>query len=183
MIDPEFMKRCSAPEFQKTVKEHYKESRFRQDKWKRDNPELYRLRKRKYHHTEKGQISAKKRNAGRHKRYREEFDKLGDHDKHLIRQFYVNCPDGHHVDHIHPLCKGGRHHISNLQYLSAQENWSKGGKILYDRDPLPCPECLEKMIYLSDITCYCEQCRKAFKVEYEIAPINHQAIDENSWKE
>jgi 5-methylcytosine-specific restriction endonuclease McrA len=34
----------------------------------------------------------------------------------------------HHVDHIKPLAKGGRHHPSNLQIITAEENLKKGSK-------------------------------------------------------
>lgn len=48
-----------------------------------------------------------------------------------IKEFYKNCPDGHHVDHIVPL-KGNRvsglHVISNLQYLPASLNMAKGNR-------------------------------------------------------
>jgi 5-methylcytosine-specific restriction endonuclease McrA len=50
-----------------------------------------------------------------------------------IREFYKNCPEGHHVDHIIPL-KGkivsGLHVISNLQYLTAEENMKKGNRFI-----------------------------------------------------
>ena len=36
----------------------------------------------------------------------------------------------HHVDHIHPISKGGKHHPDNLQILTATENIRKGNKIL-----------------------------------------------------
>jgi hypothetical protein len=45
-----------------------------------------------------------------------------------IKEFYQNCPAGHHVDHIIPLQAeraSGLHVIENLQYLSVAENTSK----------------------------------------------------------
>lgn len=36
----------------------------------------------------------------------------------------------HHVDHIHPISKGGLHHQDNLQILTATDNIRKGAKVL-----------------------------------------------------
>ena len=36
----------------------------------------------------------------------------------------------HHVDHIYPISRGGKHHPDNLQILTATENIRKGNKLL-----------------------------------------------------
>lgn len=52
-------------------------------------------------------------------------------DKEAIKEFYLNCPEGHHVDHKIPLrgeLVSGLHVVDNLQYLLVSENLKKGNK-------------------------------------------------------
>lgn len=57
-------------------------------------------------------------------------------EREAVIEFYKNCPDGFHVDHIIPL-KGvnvtGWHCLANLQYLPALENIRKGNKLVSGR--------------------------------------------------
>ena len=47
-----------------------------------------------------------------------------------LQEFYLLCPNGHEVDHIIPISKGGLHCLSNLQYLTISENRHKSNKII-----------------------------------------------------
>ena len=52
-------------------------------------------------------------------------------DQEAIEDFYKNCPEGYHVDHVIPLCGkkvSGLHVLENLQYLTSEENQRKGNK-------------------------------------------------------
>ena len=85
--------------------------------------------KKKYELTEKGKISRQKVNKKRKKRMREEMANLDFEQKRLIREFYKNTPHGYEVDHIIPIGRGGKHFLSNLQYLTKKENRQKAYKV------------------------------------------------------
>ena len=92
-------------------------------RWQKENREHLRKYQREYY---KGKYAA--RGAKNSKRIKERFV-YDDMDK--IQEFYRNCPEGHHVDHIVPLNGknvSGLHTVSNLQYLSATENLRKSNK-------------------------------------------------------
>ncbi len=83
-------------------------------------------RVKKYEKSLKGKISRKRVDALRHKRIRH-FE-ISHDEKEMIRQFYVDCPKGMHVDHIIPISRGGQHSLSNLQWLDATINAQKQAK-------------------------------------------------------
>lgn len=67
--------------------------------------------------------------ATRKKRVKLATPKWADLD--AIRNFYLNCPEDHHVDHIIPLNGknvSGLHVLNNLQYLPKLENLRKSNK-------------------------------------------------------
>jgi 5-methylcytosine-specific restriction endonuclease McrA len=50
----------------------------------------------------------------------------------LIAQILSNsCGEQFHLDHIHPISKGGLHCLDNLQILSAEENLKKGASLCH----------------------------------------------------
>jgi 5-methylcytosine-specific restriction endonuclease McrA len=53
-----------------------------------------------------------------------------DVDVKALQNFYLNCPEGHEVDHKIPVSKGGLHCLENLQYLTISQNRRKSNKLL-----------------------------------------------------
>ena len=74
----------------------------------------------------------KRKNALARRRVKQRTPKwITEKEKQDIQDFYANCPEGYHVDHIIPLngkLVSGLHVLSNLQYLSKYDNLSKGNK-------------------------------------------------------
>lgn len=99
------------------------------------NKAYYEKHKEKYHRpyieTHKAEYAA--RNAKRRAQKLLATPAWADLEK--IKQVYVSCPKGCHVDHIYPLISDwvcGLHVHENLQHLSAEDNLRKGNKRLGD---------------------------------------------------
>ena len=138
------------PRKYKAYSEKHKERTY---KWRKANSEKWKEYKRKCY----------KANPERHREYSRQYYKANT-DKYRasyakyrglkvststtdpwelaeITLFYAACPEGYHVDHIVPLNIGGRHELSNLQYLEAWLNLSKHDKHPDDWDdprPISC---------------------------------------------
>ena len=95
--------------------------------WSQDNPEKNRAKALQWQKDNPGKVKAKnaKRRAAKMQRTPIWADDL------VISMIYEDCPEGLHVDHIVPLqgkLVSGLHVAHNLQYLTPEENSSKGNK-------------------------------------------------------
>lgn len=103
-------------------------SRKIKKKWALDNPEYGVEYKKQYLQLNRDKINA--HTACRRKRVQRNTPSWVSMKE--IRDFYLQCPKGFHVDHIVPLngkLVSGLHVLGNLQYLPASENMSKGNRI------------------------------------------------------
>lgn len=121
-------------------------SKWTKRTWAKNNPEKNRACKAAYRARNKDKVRAynkqwAKSNAGKVTAYARAYQLakkramptwLSKDQLEKIEHFYVNRPDGYHVDHIIPLngkLVSGLHVHWNLQYLRAAENISKSNKI------------------------------------------------------
>jgi hypothetical protein len=116
------------PNLEESLRDDYKRT-WQKQKFQRENRELHRQMVRDYEKTEKGKFATSSRNYRRQARMKELIKDLSWEEKILIGRFYKNCPQGYEVDHIHPVSKGGKHCLSNLQYLTCEDNRSKSAKL------------------------------------------------------
>lgn len=115
----------TAQELQKT---YLSKQKIINKRWRTKNPESFRESKKKYGSTDKGKYALTKRDFNRRTNYKEACEGLTFDEKILIGRFYKNCPKGYEVDHIIPVSRGGKHTLSNLQYLTREENRRKHAK-------------------------------------------------------
>ncbi len=101
-----------------------------------DSSEKYKAKKREYFKTEKGKAAKQRGYLKRQLNKKLSEKDLSFEEKQLIGQFYKNCPEGYEVDHIHPISKGGKHRLSNLQYLTRADNMRKYDKIEWKPEPI-----------------------------------------------
>lgn len=128
-IDEDFIK--NAQEFAAPfVKQNMEIRKNKINKWNEDNREKLRHTQKVYDKTEKGKKARKCVSKNRYQNMLKAQEGLSWEEKVLIGDFYKNCPKGYQVDHIIPLCKGGLHRLSNLQYLTKEDNAKKASKIL-----------------------------------------------------
>ena len=126
----EFIKRCNElhEEEKKVIEKHNYDSI-----WLNKYPDKRRECINRYSKTEKGKYACSKRDATRKGKFKESSMDLEWNEKKLIGRFYKNCPQGYEVDHIIPISRGGKHCLSNLQYLTKEENRKKSAKLDYNK--------------------------------------------------
>lgn len=110
--------------------------KYAKENWYKNNhlPSVKKART-KYEKSEKGKIASKKRSSIRSDRLN--ATNLPKWHKKMIQDFYLERPDGYEVDHIIPLSKGGKHEMSNLQWLKISENRKKSASIILKQCNFP----------------------------------------------
>ena len=114
--------------------------------WRKDNPEKTKLSRTRYRKTHPEKIKEKRKRyqikhskelsakAIRYRNSRYIPKWITKEELEAIKRFYINCPKGYQVDHIVPLNGNsvtGFHVLSNLQYITKEENLIKSNKFPY----------------------------------------------------
>lgn len=120
----DFFEMCQSDEFQ-AFAEDFRSRNHPANLWNARNREKLRECQKDYEKSESGKQVRKEIIYRRHESIREDRELLSWSEKKQIRKFYVDCPKGYVVDHIVPIAIGGRHCLSNLQYLTPEENQKK----------------------------------------------------------
>lgn len=134
MFDKKFIEKCEAlcePLKEKSIKDEHEAHLKRIRKWNDQNREKLRKSIRAYSKTDKGLKATKKRTFNRIQRFNKAFVELTPYQKQCYEWFVENTPEGYSVDHIIPLCKGGSHCITNLQYITLRDNYLKATNLDY----------------------------------------------------
>lgn len=126
----DFFEIINSDEFQ-AFQEEYRNVNSHQNTWGYKNKEKLKKHQQNYEKSEKGIKARNKTNMNRQQRMIEAQADLDYEQKMLIRDFYYSCPEGYQVDHIVPIAKGGKHCLSNLQYLTKEENRKKASRLYY----------------------------------------------------
>ena len=112
----------------KWTKNNPKKTRAADIAWRKANPEKVRNIQRRWEQKNHKKLRAK--SAKRRAAKLQATPAWADLKK--IEEIYLNCPPGHHIDHIFPLISPimcGLHVQNNLQILPAKENISKGNRV------------------------------------------------------
>lgn len=112
-------------EFRKNNKQRVK---VQKQKYYQRNKKKHSERNRAWREKNKAKVNAS--NKSRIKRVQKATPPWAD--MKAIKEFYFNCPAGHHVDHVIPINAAdisGLHVLENLQYLPASENIAKHNRV------------------------------------------------------
>ena len=122
-------------------KQHYQDNKEKILEYHKQYNQANKEKRKQYREANKDKISKRMkqyRKENRHllrqqgaKRRAAKLKQTPDYANHgLIKLIYENCPKGYQVDHMIPISKGGLHHESNLCYLPASINITKGAKTI-----------------------------------------------------
>jgi len=105
--------------------------------WALNNPDKIKKRPNRYKWQKLNKDRVNALNAKRRVKINTQQKKLNKVDTQKIFNIYKQCKNisestgiMYHVDHIIPISKGGKHHPSNLQILTALDNLKKASKLI-----------------------------------------------------